>query len=154
MQYYEDFEVGQTLHSVKSHTMTEEEIIEFGIRWDSQPFHTDPVAAKASEFGGLVASSTHLFAISVGLWNEPDLDESERTAVISALGFNNIKLKLPARPGDVLTATSSVIDKRESRSRPGVGILVFHDTMRNQENKVVFEVENSALIKMRPFQGT
>lgn len=146
MKYFEDFEVGQTQQSSKSHLVTEEEIIEFGTRWDSQPFHTDPVAAEKSEFGGLIASSTQLFSISVSLWSNPDIPEGERAAAISALGFNNMKLRIPARPGDVLTSMSTVIEKRDSRSRPNAGIVVLRDVISNQNKEIVFELENAALI--------
>lgn len=149
MKYYDDFEVGQSQRSSLSYTITEAEIIEFGTRWDSQPFHIDPIAAMDSEFGGLVASSAHLFAVSVSLWSNPDIQEDEQADVISALGFNNVKLRIPARPNDVLYSVSAVIDKRKSQSREGVGIVVFHDTIMNQHNEVVFELENAALIRMK-----
>jgi acyl dehydratase len=56
MQYYEDLEPGTTTRGTLEYLVTEEEILEMGRRWDPQPFHTDPVAAEDSPFGGLVAS--------------------------------------------------------------------------------------------------
>lgn len=149
MKYFEDFEVGEVQQSRKTHRVTQEEIIEFGTRWDSQPFHVDPVAAETSMFGGLVASSTQLFAISVSLWSNHNVPDHERTAAISALGFNSMKLRIPARPGDVLQSVSTVIDKRESKSRPNAGIVVIRDEVRNQNGEIVFELENASLIEKR-----
>ena len=54
-RYFEDFEPGQLLE-LGSHTVSEDEIVEFARRWDPQPFHVDPEAAKESVFGGLIAS--------------------------------------------------------------------------------------------------
>lgn len=149
MKYFEDFCLGQCQHSPKTHTVTEEEILEFGRRWDSQPFHTDKALAAQTEFGGLVASSTHLFAIAIGLWNDPGLPQQERTAAISALGFNNMKLRAPARPGDVLKSVTTVLQKRDSTSRPNAGILVFLNEVFNQANALVFEFESAALYVRR-----
>ncbi len=69
MKYFEHFTLGLEAEAPGKHIVTEEEIIEFGTRWDSQPFHVDPEAAKDSLFGGLVACSVHLFAMAIGLWN-------------------------------------------------------------------------------------
>lgn len=153
MKYFDDYAVGQVQRSDKTHRISEEEIIEFGTRWDSQVFHTDPEAARSTAFGGLVASSCHLFAVAIGLWNNPELPPSQRTAAVSALGFNYMKLRAPARPGDLLASTATVIEKRDSASRPGAGILVFHNAMSNQREEVVFEFESAALYEKRPDAG-
>lgn len=150
MKYFEDFEMGELRESPRRHTVTEEEIIEFGNRWDYQPFHVDPEAAKSSPFGGLVASSTHLFAIGVSLWCHRDFEQEEKSAAISALGFNNMKMKSPARPGDVIKGTSVVIEKRASNSRPEAGILTMRNEVINQRDQIVFEYEHAGLYLRRP----
>ena len=149
MKYFEDFSLGQVQRSPRVHRVTEEEIMEFGRRWDSQPFHVDKAAAEQTEFGGLVASSTHLFAIAIGLWNDPELPQAERTAAISALGFDNMKLRAPARPADVLTSSTTVLAKREAASRPNAGILVFLNEVINQADELVVEFESAALYAKR-----
>ena len=52
LRYYEDLEVGSTAATDATYLVTEEEVLEFGRRFDPQPFHTDPEAAAASVFGG------------------------------------------------------------------------------------------------------
>ena len=47
--YFEDLPVGCVMHA-SGYTVTEAEILEFGQRFDPQPFHTDPGAANASIF--------------------------------------------------------------------------------------------------------
>jgi acyl dehydratase len=85
------YQAGHEEKFSESHTITEEKIIEFGQRWDPQPFHTDPVAAEESIFGGLVASSVHLFAIAVKLGTS--LPHQKRAAAVSALGCTNMQLR-------------------------------------------------------------
>ena len=147
MKYFEHFTLGLEEDAPGRHIVTQEEIIEFGTRWDSQPFHVDPEAAKQSVFGGLVASSVHLFAIASGLWNRETANAEERTAAVSALGFNNMQLKTPARPGDELKSRSTVIERRSSISKPHLGIVTFRNEVTNQDDVLVFSFENSALIR-------
>lgn len=150
MKYFDDFQLGEHMESPRRYTVTEEEVIEFGTRWDYQPFHVDPEAAKTSPFGGLVASSTHLFAVGVSLWCHSDVGAENQSAAISALGFNNMQLKSPARPGDELKGTSTVIEKRVSRSRPDAGILVMRNEVMNQRDELVFVYEHAALYRRGP----
>ena len=54
-RYFEDYLVGASAEFGQI-TVEEEEVIAFGRRFDPQPFHIDPIAAKQSAFGGLIAS--------------------------------------------------------------------------------------------------
>ncbi len=146
MRYYEDLEVGAIWPPERAYLVTEEEILEMGRRWDPQPFHTDPEAAAASVFGGLVASTVHLFAIVVHL----GVTGSGATAAISSLGMSNFVNHAPVRPGDEVRHSGEVIDRRLSNSRAGVGIVTFRTTLYNQRDEPVFSYENTALIHCRP----
>ena len=142
--YYEDLVVGDVQRFDQGYTVTEQELVEVASRWDPQPFHVDPVAAKASMFGGLVASSVHVFAIWVALGME---DPDKRSAAISALGFNHMKMREPIRPGDTLRSVATLKEKRLSQSRPHCGIVTMANEMFNQDNVLVFSIEHSYLIK-------
>ena len=148
MRYFDYFEAGREEAFAISHTITQEEIVEFGQRWDPQPFHIDPVAAKDSIFGGLVASSVHLFAIAVKLGTcHP---QEQRAAAVSALGFTNMHLKTPARVGDTLSLRIRVIDSRESNSKPDVGIVQMYHELYNQHGDIVFVFDDAFLVKKGP----
>jgi acyl dehydratase len=64
---FEDFEPGQ-VYELGSTVVTEKEIVDFARQFDPQPFHLDPEAAKASVFGGLIASGWHTGAIWMRLY--------------------------------------------------------------------------------------
>tara|TARA_B100000767_G_scaffold256237_1_gene263137 strand:+ start:1721 stop:2203 length:483 start_codon:yes stop_codon:yes gene_type:complete len=146
--YYEDLAVGEVQHFNKGYTVTEAEVIEVGTRWDPQPFHVDREAAKESMFGGLVASSVHVFAMWVALGME---DPDKRSAAISALGFNHMKMRQPIRPGDVLRSVATLKEKRLSNSHPHCGIVTMANEMFNQHDLLVFSIEHSYLIKCRDY---
>lgn len=149
MKYYEDFPVGWVRTFDDTYLVSEEELREVGRRWDPQPFHVDPVAAADSAFGGLVASSAHLFAIATGL-GQVGARAAEPVAAVSALGFRNVVNHAPVRPGDVLHKSHEVLDARLSNSRPGLGIIVNRVELANQRDEPVFSFEIAALYECRP----
>ncbi|MGB1141669.1 MAG: MaoC/PaaZ C-terminal domain-containing protein [Halioglobus sp.] len=149
MLYYEDVELDKDVTFDAVYHVTEEEIIEVGERWDPQPFHIDPEAAKASIFGGLVASSAHVFVIWVSMGND-DIDKDKAIASVSALGFNNLQWHAPIRPGDAIRSSFRITEKRESKSRPELGVVTSDNRMFNQDGETVFTLECAFLVPKRP----
>ena len=148
MKYLEDFTPGDQFVNPESYVLTEQEICEVGERWDPQPFHIDPVAAEASIFGGLVASSVHLFAILTAIGRAQPLEH--RVAAVSALGFDKLRNHAPARPGDELRSRIKVLEARASKSRPEVGVVRNSSHLFNQHGDVVFSWEAAYLVQRRP----
>jgi acyl dehydratase len=145
MKYFEDFRVGERALATAEYVVTEEEIIEFGTRFDPQPFHTDPVAARASIFGSLVASSVHLFAISVSFSRHL----GEPTAAVSALGFDDMRMLAPVRPGDRLSLRSETLGARRSQSRPDCGVVETRSELFNQADEAVMTYRGAFLVLRR-----
>ena len=123
-------------------TLTDDAIVDFAGHWDPQPFHTDPAAAAASVFGGLVASSAHLFAICTRLF----FDHEDRIQVVAMLGKDKLRLPSPARAGATLTYETRCVGKRASGSRPDVGILTLADTVTDDGGTVVLTQEVTLLV--------
>jgi len=69
---------------------------------------------------------------------------------IANLGMTDVKFPHPLFEGDTVHCTTEVIGKRESKSRPGAGIVEFHHRAYNQDNKLVAECRRQAFIRMRP----
>ena len=133
--YFEDYAVGQRSRS-GPYVVEEAEILEFGRRFDPQPFHCDPVAARDSVFGGLVASGCHLFCIRSSLVNQ----QRDVPALVAGLGLEKMELPNPVRPGDALSLTVECIECRESQSRPAAGILRLRNRIENQDGLLVMEM--------------
>ena len=149
MRYFEDLKIGDETVFDGVYRVSEQEIIEMGQRWDPLPFHIDPVAAKASIFGGLVASSAHVFCIFVNIGRQ-DCDRDKIISAASALGFDKLRWHAPVRPGDVLRCAYRVIDMRDSKSRPDVGICTTANRLFNQNDQTVFTLESAFLANKRP----
>ncbi len=143
--YFEDFPIGST-RSVGEYEVTRDEIVEFARKWDPQPFHIDETVAQSSVFGGLTASACHTIAISSALMSRhPDIAQT-----VAALGFEDMRFPNPVRPGDRLSFVSECIARRESRSRPQLGIVTERSTMMNQDGLPVMTMTASFMVEKRP----
>lgn len=129
--YLEDFEVGQSFESGE-HVITADEIIAFATQFDPQPFHTDPVAAVDTFFGGLAASGWHTAALSMRLMVE---SVPIGSGLIGAGG--ELLWPRPVRPGDTLTVETEVLSITPSRSRPGRASVAIRALTRNQHGETV-----------------
>lgn len=142
--YFDDLTVGLCLIT-GSYEMTEEKIIAFAQEYDPQPFHTDPVAAEKSLFGGLVASGWHTAAISMRLL----VSEGHIFAggVIGKGG--SVKWVQPVRPGDVLRVECEVVALTASEKNPQRGTASVWIRTRNQRGEVVQEAAAQLLVARR-----
>lgn len=138
--YLDDLTIGQEFTS-GTHQIDADQIIEFATRFDPQPFHTDPEAARDTFFQGLAASGWHTMAITMRL-----LVESMPFAqgIIGAGG--EISWPRPTRPGDILRATSRITDIRPSRSKPDRGQVMTQCLTLNQSDAIVQEFKASLLV--------
>jgi acyl dehydratase len=118
-RYFEDYLPGLTA-PCGGFSLSEAEIIAFAEKYDPQPFHVDPVAAKDGPFGGLIASGWHTISLTmrqlVEHWVSPGTS-------LGAAGVDEIRWPNPVRPGDRLHVRASVLEARRSKSRPDRGII-------------------------------
>ena len=146
MRYFEDFQVGD-IFDLGSTTVTEEEIISFARQFDPQPFHTDPVLAKDSIFGGLVASGWHTAAMFMRLFFDGLLHE---TASIASPGVDDVRWLKPVRPGDVLRARFTVIESTPSKSKTSLGIVRSRCEVFNQADELVMSLVGVHFLGRKP----
>jgi itaconyl-CoA hydratase len=141
-RFFEDFEVGATYRHEPGRTLSEADNTWFTLlTMNSHPIHFDAEYAKRSEFGKPLVVSTLTLAVLVGL----SVADTSRNAVAN-LGWKEIKLPKPVFAGDTLYAESTVLAKRESKSRPDQGIVTIRTIGRNQHRDVVCEFERSFLV--------
>jgi acyl dehydratase len=144
MHYFEDFAVGQKFHTGQR-LVDAAEIIEFAAKYDPQPFHVDPEAAKASLFGGLAASGWHSAAMMMRLIVDSDF----RPAGGIIGGGGELAWLKPVRPGDELRVEGEIIELRQSRSRPDQGLVKIRLTMLNQSGEAVQTFTPTLLVNRR-----
>lgn len=123
--------------------LTADDIVAFARIWDPQPVHVDAEAAAQSPFGGLVASSAHLFAICTRLF----FDHDDHIAVFAMLGKDKLRLPNPARAGTTLTYATRCVSKAASRSRPNVGIVTLEDMVTDDADAVVLSQDVTLMVR-------
>lgn len=143
--YYESLTVGDT-ETFGERTITREEIITFAEQYDPQPFHTDEEAAEQSLFGGLVASGWHTAAVCMRLF----VDHAADDAWLGARGIDELRWIDPVRPGDTLSVTTEIVDKRPSGSDPTLGHVDSKLTATNQHDDPVLSWIGLAIVRRDP----
>ena len=143
--HLEDFREGE-VREFGNHIVTREEIIEFAVKYDPQPFHTDDEAAQASLFGGLCASGWHTCAMAMRLMCDSYLLDS---ASLGSPGIDNLRWLKSVFPGDTLGGTMTVLEARPMASKPHVGLVRSAWDIRNQHGQPVLTMEGWGMFRRR-----
>jgi acyl dehydratase len=145
--YFEDYTPGMET-SFGVYEVTADEIMEFGRRWDPQPFHIDPVAAAASPFGGLIASGWHTCGMAMKLMVDQGGIAPESS--MGGAGLRTLSWEAPVRPGDRLRLVVRVLESRASQSKPDRGSVVLEVNAFNQDDRRVLRFELIGIIRKKP----
>ena len=134
--YFEDVEEGE-VRELGSFTLSREEIVEFAEQFDPQPIHTDPAAAEASVFGGLIASGWHTASSCMRLIVDGLLADA---ASMGAIGIDELRWSAPVRPGDTIEVRNEILETRESGSRDDRGYVRNRTVGVNREGDEVISM--------------
>ena len=144
-RYFEDYVTG-SVHEFGSIAVEEREVLEFARRYDPQPFHADPEAAKRSPFGGVIASGWHTAGLMMRLVVEHYLSH---VASLASPGVDELRWTQPVRPGDTLSVRATVLETRLSRSKTDRGIVYTLFEVLNQRREVVMSVKAMNMLQAR-----
>lgn len=150
--WFEEFEEGVTYLHQPGRTVTEADNTLFTTQtMNTQPLHLD--AAWASEQPGFrgerLVNSMFTLSTVVGL----SVSQLTLGTIVANLGFKDVKFPAPMFHGDTLYAETTCVGKRESKSRPGQGIVELQHIGRNQKGDVVCMATRSTLMQCRPQDG-
>ncbi len=142
---FAQFHAGQVIEA-GPYTVTEDEILAFAAAYDPQWFHTDPEAARAGPFAGLIASGWHTCGIAMRLAADQVLHGSESLA---SPGVSDLRWPHPVRPGDTLTLRIAVKEVRRSTKRPELGVVEWTWRLVNGEGREVLQLEATNLFNLK-----
>jgi itaconyl-CoA hydratase len=144
-RYLEDFTVGDVYEHRPGKTVTEADNHLFTLLTLNQhPLHFDAEYARNTEFGRNVIVSPYTLALLIGM-SVSDLSQK----AIANLGMDEVRFSKPVFAGDTLYAESEVLEIRESKSRPGQGIVTVRTSGRNQDADEVCIFRRTMLIPAR-----
>lgn len=147
--YFEDFAAGQT-YDLGTVTIDETEMIDFARRFDPQPFHVDPEAAKDTPFGGIIASGWYTGSLFMRMYADAVLS---RAVSHGSPGSEELRWLAPIRAGDLLRGRLTVTDTRPSSTRSDRGtVFVLGELLRDGE--VVVRMRFRGLFGRRPAESS
>jgi acyl dehydratase len=142
---YEDFEVGDVYEHPLGRTVLPVDNSWFTLlTQNTNAIHFDRAYAAQTEFGQPLVDSTFTLALVTG---QSTIDLSIN--VMANLGWDEVRLPNPLFEGDTVYSRSEVLEKRESRSRPNVGIVKVRTTGFKQDGLVVIEFMRTFMVYKR-----
>jgi itaconyl-CoA hydratase len=142
---YEDFEVGDIYQHPLGRTVLSVDNSWFTLLSQNvNPIHFDHHYAAQTEFGKPLVDSTFTLALVTG---QSTIDLSLN--VMANLGWDEVRLPNPLFEGDTVYSRSEVLEKRESKSRPNVGIVKVKTTGFKQDGLIVIEFFRSFMVYKR-----
>ena len=149
MRYLEDFKVGEVIEG-GARTISMDEMVAFAREFDPQPFHTDEAAARASMYGGIIASGWHSGSLMMRLFYDSLIRDC---ASMGSPGIDELRWLKPVRPGDTLSLRTTVLEVIESRSKPDRGLVRNFCELLNQHGEVVMTLKPVNFVGRRPATG-
>jgi acyl dehydratase len=144
-RYFEDFQQGDIYEHRPGKTITEYENHMFTLMtMNTHPMHFDAEFAKASEFKKNLVVSPYTLALLIGM----SVTDCSQKAIAN-LGMDEVKFAAPVFAGDTLYGESEVLEKRESKSRPGQGIVTIVTRGYNQKGEMICTFKRNMLIPAR-----
>ena len=142
---FEDFTVGDVYEHPLGRTITQADNVWFTcLTMNTNPIHFDAEYAAKTEFGRPLVNSCFTLALVTGQ-SVTDLTVN----AVANLGWDEVKLPHPLFEGDTVRSKSEVLDTRESKSRPNVGIVRVKTAGMNQHGKTVIEFTRTFMIWKR-----
>jgi len=145
--YFEQFTVEQVFRHEIRRTVTEADNVWFcGATYNPAQIHIDAEYCRNTEFGKPLMNSIFTLGLVIGL----SIQDTTLGTTIANLGMTDVKFPKPVFAGDTINATTTVIDIRESKSRPTAGIVTFRHEGYNQRGELVCTSLRQALMLRQP----
>ena len=146
--YYEDFEIGLLIEHRLTRTVTEMDNMLFSnMTLNPQPLHIDRHFCETeTEWGRPLMNSLFTLGLMIGI----SVNDTTVGTTIANLGMTDVIFPHPLFEGDTVRCTTEILAKRESKTRPGAGIVEMQHRAYNQHGKLVAECKRQAFMRMRP----
>ncbi|GAB18174.1 hypothetical protein GOEFS_048_00130 [Gordonia effusa NBRC 100432] len=147
--WFEEFDEGSIYEHRPGRTVTEADNVLFTtLTMNTQALHLDAAwSAQQSGFDGQrLINSMFTLSTIVGL----SVSQLTQGTLVANLGFSEVAFPAPLFAGDTLYAETECVSKRESKSRPGEGVVNLVHIGRNQDGVVVARAARATLVRKRP----
>lgn len=142
--FFEDLRAGEVFEHRPGKTLSLAESALHALRsLDLAPPYSDAVHARAAGVGGLRLSEPFVIGVTTAL--------TTRTfgRVVANLGWRDVRLPDEADDGATLYAESEILAARESKSRPGQGVLEVRTRGLDEAGRTLCSYERTLLVYRR-----
>ena len=147
--YYEELELGVVYRHAPGRTLDDGDNTLFSaLTMNPASIHLDAHASRDNEFGGRLVNSMLTLSTVVGL----SVGHLTQKTLVANLGFTDISFPAPVMAGDTLYAETEIEEKRESKSRPGAGVVLMTHRGYNQHGVLVAAAKRYSLMMRNPEQ--
>jgi acyl dehydratase len=148
--YFEQFEIGQVFrHDIRRTVSETDNLLFSAMTHNPAAIHIDHEYAKSTEFGKPLMNSAFTLGLLVGI----SVVDTTLGTTVGNLGWDEVRFPKPLFAGDTVHVETTVLEKRESKSRPQQGIVIFQHVGYNQRNEIVATCKRSALMYRLPVKG-
>lgn len=146
--YFEDFHVGDVVHHRFTRTVTQMDNMLFSnMTLNPQPLHIDrDFCEKETEWGQPLMNSLFTLGLMIGI----SVSDTTNGTLFANLGMTDVRFPHPLFENDSVHCTTEILGKRESASRPTMGVVEFHHKTFNQHGVLVAECRRQSLLLKRP----
>ena len=141
--FFEDYQE-DTFIEIGPVYVKKDELIAFALKYDPQPMHIDPEAAKKGPYNGLIASGWQTCAL---VMRELVKNYFSPSSSLGSPGIDELQWLKPVRPGDMLKIRATIMETKLSRSKPDRGLVrTLVEALNQKQEKVIsFKVLNFML---------
>lgn len=145
--FYEQFEVGHVFEHEIRRTVTDMDNMLFSsLTYNPASIHIDHAYCETTEFGKPLMNSIFTLGLVIGL----SVQETTMGTTIGNLGMPDTRFPKPVFAGDTIRSQTTILEKRESKSRPTQGIVTFEHIGINQRGETVCICKRVALMMKKP----
>ncbi|HPF22432.1 MAG TPA: MaoC family dehydratase [Hyphomonas sp.] len=146
--FFEDFEVNQTIRHARGKTVSNLENVGLThMVMNTAQGHFNEDLMSASPFGRVISYGGINLSIVLGLASQDTIENA-----LAEIGLDQISLKNPVVHGDTIYAYTRVLEKHDSE-RQDAGVIRFQHWGVNQNDKLIVQLQRIALVKRRSHWG-
>lgn len=150
-KYFNDLEVGMTIHHSLGRTITETDNVLFNaLTMNTQPLHLNEDFSSKTQFGKRIVNGILTLGVVIGI----TVNELTAGTIVANLGYEKVEHPKPVFHGDTIYVETQVLEKRASRSKPDRGIVKLKHLGKNQRGDIICEVERTVLFLKSPSEKT
>ena len=145
--WFDELSVGQVFDHPIRRTVTETDNVLFStMTHNPAQLHLDAEYMKTSDYGQIIVNSCFTLGLMVGI----SVGDTTLGTAVANLGWDEVRFPKPVFIGDTLNIKTTVLELRESRSRPEAGIVTFLHEAFNQHGYTVASCKRSGLQRKKP----